>query len=54
MMEEGSSSFKMSTGTHTGERPLGRLRRRWEDNIRKDLKEIGTNTRDLVDSAKRD
>jgi len=24
-----------------GKRPLGRPRRRWEDNIRKDLKEIG-------------
>ena len=26
-------------------------RRRWEDNIRTDLKEIGFNTRNLVDSA---
>jgi ribosome biogenesis protein Nip4 len=24
-----------------GERPLGRLKRRWEDNIRMDLREIG-------------
>ena len=28
-------------GKPTGKRPLGRLRRRWEDNIRMDLKEIG-------------
>ena len=27
-----------------GKRPLGRLRRRWEDNIRMDLKEMGINT----------
>ena len=26
-------------------------RRRWEDNIRMDLKEIGINTRNWVDSA---
>ena len=32
-------------------RPLGRPRRRWEDNIRMNLKEIGINTRDWVDSA---
>ena len=37
------------TGTPTGKIPLGRSRRRWEDNIRRDLKEIGINTRDWVD-----
>ena len=35
------SAFKMLTGTPTGKRPLGRPRRRWENNIRMDLKEIG-------------
>ena len=30
---------------------MGRLRRRWEDNIRMELKEIGINTRHWVDSA---
>ena len=40
-MEEGRSAFKMLTGT--GKRPLGRPRRRWEDNIRMDLEEIGIN-----------
>ena len=38
-MEEDSSAFKILTGTPTGKRPLGRPRRRWEDNIRMDLKE---------------
>ena len=33
-MEEGKSSFKILTGKPTGKRPLGRPRRRWEDNIR--------------------
>jgi hypothetical protein len=36
---------------NTGKRPLGRPRHRWEDNIRMDLKEIGINTRNWVDSA---
>ena len=42
---EGRSAFKILTGKPTGQRPLGRPRRRWEDNIRMDLKEIGINTR---------
>ena len=42
-MEEGRSAFKMLTGKPTGKRPLGRPRRRWEDNIRMDLEEIGIN-----------
>ena len=50
-MEEGRSSLKILIGTSTGKKPLGRTRRRWEDNIRMDLKEIGINTRNWVDSA---
>jgi hypothetical protein len=50
-MEEGRSAFKTLTGTPARKRPLGRPRRRWEDNIRMDLKEIGINTRNWVDSA---
>ena len=34
-----------------GKGPLGRPRRRWEDNIRMDLKEIGISTRNCVDST---
>ena len=41
----------MLTDKSTGQRPLGRSRRRWEDNIRIDLKEIGVNTRNCVNSA---
>ena len=40
-MEEGWSAFKILTGKPTGKRPLERPRRRWEDNIRMDLEEIG-------------
>ena len=50
-MEEGRSAFKILTGTPTGKIPLGRPWRRWEDNIRIDLKEIGINMRNWVDSA---
>ena len=44
-MEEDRSAFKILTGKPTGKRPLSRPRRRWEDNIRMDLKEICINTR---------
>ena len=34
----------MLTGTPTGKRPLEKPRRRWEDNIRMDLKEMSIDT----------
>ena len=37
-MEESMSALKNLTGTSVGKTPLGRPRRRWEDNIRMDLK----------------
>ena len=42
---------KISTGTSAGKRPLGRPRRRWEENVRMDLKEVGINKRNWDDSA---
>ena len=50
-MEEHRSAFKILTGKPTGNIPLGRFKPRWEDSIRIDLKEIGDNTTNLVDSA---
>ena len=50
-MEEGRSAFKILTGKPIGMRPSGRPRRRWEDNIRVDIKEIGANVMSWVDSA---
>ena len=50
-MEEGRSAFKIFAGKPTGKRTFGRSRRRWEDNIRMELQEIGINTRNCVDSA---
>ena len=53
-MRHSTSGFYKSWNelvNHTGKRLLGRPRRRWEDNIRMDLKEIGVNTRNWVVSA---
>ena len=50
-MEEGRSAFKILTGKPKRKRPLGSPRRRWEDNIRMDLEEIGINAGNWVDST---
>jgi hypothetical protein len=50
-MEEGRNAFKILTGKPTGKRPLGRLARRWKDNIKADLKEIVFNTRNRTNMA---
>ena len=50
-MEEGRSAFKILTVKPTGKRSLGRLSRRWENNIRMDLEEIGFSAGNWVDSA---
>ena len=50
-IEEGRSALKILTGKPTGNWPLGRPRRRWEDNIRMDLEDIDINTRNWVDLA---
>jgi hypothetical protein len=38
-------------GKPEGKRPLGRPRRRWEDNIRMDLREMGCGGMDWTDLA---
>jgi hypothetical protein len=40
-MEEERKVYKVLLGMPEGKRPLGRSRRRWEDGIRMDLREIG-------------
>jgi hypothetical protein len=35
------SAYKILIGKPEGKRPLGRPRRRWEDNINTDLRETG-------------
>ena len=43
--------FKNLTCTPGGKRRSGSSRRRWEDSIRMDLKEIGINAKNWIDSA---
>jgi hypothetical protein len=40
-MGEKRKVYKVLLGKPKGKRPLGRTRRRWEDGIRMDLREIG-------------
>jgi hypothetical protein len=39
-MEEDRGVYRVLVGKPEGKRPLGRPRRRWEDNIRVDLQEV--------------
>jgi hypothetical protein len=41
-------AYRISVGTPEGKRPLRRPRRRWEDNIRMDLREIGWGGMDWI------
>jgi hypothetical protein len=50
-MGDGRTAFKMLTGTSARMRSLRMPKRRWEDNIRMDLKEIDINARNWVHSA---
>jgi hypothetical protein len=38
---EGRGAYRILVGRPEGRRPLGRPRRRWEDNIKMDLHEVG-------------
>jgi len=40
---------RVLVGKPEGKRPLGRPRRRWEDNIRMDLREVGGGCGDLME-----
>jgi hypothetical protein len=40
-MGEGSKVYRVLVGKPEGKRPLERLRRRWEDGIKMDLRQIG-------------
>jgi hypothetical protein len=40
-MGKGRSVYRFSVGKPEGNRPLGRPRSRWEDNIKMDLQEVG-------------
>ena len=40
-MGEDRGAHRVLVGKPEGKRPLGRPRRRWEDNIKNDLQEVG-------------
>jgi hypothetical protein len=44
-------AFNILVGKREGRRPLGRSRRRWEDNIKMDLREIGFGDVDWIHLA---
>ena len=50
-MEEGRGVHKISVGKPEG-RPLGRPRRRWEDNIKMDLQEVGRGCGDWMELSR--
>jgi hypothetical protein len=45
------NAYTVLVGKPEGKRPLGRLRRRWVDNIKMDLRDIGWDGRDWIDLA---
>jgi len=44
--------YRVSVGKTDGKRPLGRPRRRWEDNIKIDLQEVGCGGMDWIELAR--
>ena len=48
-MEERRGLCRILAGKPEGKRPLGRPRRRWEDNIKTDLQEVGCEGMDWID-----
>ena len=50
-MEEGRVVRKVLVGKPEGKRPLGTPRRRWEDNIKMDLEEVGRGCGDWMEFA---
>jgi hypothetical protein len=47
-MGEKRNAYRLLVGKPEGKRPLGRLRRRWLDNIKMDILEIGVNVVDWI------
>ena len=48
---EGRGVYRVLVGKPEGGRPLGRPRRRWEDNIRLDFREVGCDCEDWMELA---
>jgi hypothetical protein len=50
-MGEKRGAYRILVGRPEGRRPLGRLRRRWEDNIKVDIQEMGWSGVDWIELA---
>jgi hypothetical protein len=50
-MEETRNAYRILMGKPEGKRPLGRLRRRWVDNVKMDLGEKEWDGRDWIELA---
>jgi hypothetical protein len=50
-MGKKSNAYRLLVGKPEGKRPLGRPRRRWVDNIRMDLGEVGWGDVDWIGQA---
>ncbi|KAJ4429775.1 hypothetical protein ANN_21979 [Periplaneta americana] len=50
-MGESRNAYRVLVGRPEGKRPLGRPRRRWEDNIKMDLREVGYDDREWINLA---
>jgi hypothetical protein len=50
-MGETRNAYRILVGEPEGKRPLERRRRRWVDNIKMDLEEIGWDGRDWIELA---
>jgi hypothetical protein len=48
-MGEGRRVYRVLVGKLEGKRPLGRPRRRWENNVKMDLQEVGFGGMDWID-----
>jgi hypothetical protein len=51
-MREGRGVHRFLGGKPEGKRPLGRSRRRWEDNIKMDFQEVGGSCGDWMELAR--
>ena len=50
-MEQPRNAYRVLVGKPERKRPLGRPRRRWEDNIKMDLREVGCDPGEWIDLA---
>jgi hypothetical protein len=49
---EGRGVYRVLVGKSEGKRPLGRPRRRWEDNVMMDLQEVGCGCEEWIGLAR--